>query len=309
MPSALPYTHRVTKYDPADRDEHGYYVGAEDVGSDHGVVETAYLDAVAAFATDTGITHLTIREPEVTGRPRLPGLFPADLAGFHDGAMIPLSVGLELVRAMLRGNGAWCQLEAEDRFFVHVGYDQYVYVGSIKRCDDAVAFTFARGLFAEPIGQSPLDPEFIEVDDTVRRPADQVFWAELAALVLQRGAVVIEEGYVYNTSRWHRVTSGDTTALQGNLAPRSRLFVWPDLSPDIAGVLANLPPDGLTQLVWEDPDGHITDRTVTEDDYPEISTLLARARSAMLLSGYADERHPLLAAVLPDADGVLRARW
>ena len=37
----LPYVYRVTKYDPADRDEHGHYTGSEDVLSDHGEVEAA----------------------------------------------------------------------------------------------------------------------------------------------------------------------------------------------------------------------------------------------------------------------------
>ncbi|WP_328674069.1 hypothetical protein [Streptomyces sp. NBC_00328] len=59
----LAYVYRVTKYDPADRDEHGHYTGLEGTGSDHGEVEAAYLQAVAAFATETGVDHLAIREP------------------------------------------------------------------------------------------------------------------------------------------------------------------------------------------------------------------------------------------------------
>ncbi|MFI5752876.1 hypothetical protein ACIBBE_45255 [Streptomyces sp. NPDC051644] len=42
----LPYVYRVTKYDPADRDEHGYYTGSEETVSDHGEVEASYLQAV-----------------------------------------------------------------------------------------------------------------------------------------------------------------------------------------------------------------------------------------------------------------------
>lgn len=162
----LPYVHRVTKYDPADRDERGHYVGAEDIRSDHGPVEAAYLAVVAAFAEDSGATAVTIREPETTGiggfgvEPPidghgLAGLFPADLTGYHDGAEVPLAVAGELVRAMLRDNGAWCRLEVEDRFFVHVGYDQYMYIGSMLPCRRAVELAHERGLFAERITQSP----------------------------------------------------------------------------------------------------------------------------------------------------------
>ncbi|MFC5155229.1 hypothetical protein [Streptomyces amakusaensis] len=39
------FVHRITKYDPADRDEHGHYTGAEEAVSDHGPVEAAYLNA------------------------------------------------------------------------------------------------------------------------------------------------------------------------------------------------------------------------------------------------------------------------
>ncbi|MEV3952318.1 hypothetical protein AB0K57_32580 [Streptomyces halstedii] len=38
-----PFVYRITKYDPADRDEHGSYIGTEGSTSDHGPVEAAYL--------------------------------------------------------------------------------------------------------------------------------------------------------------------------------------------------------------------------------------------------------------------------
>jgi hypothetical protein len=314
------HVYRVTKYDPADRDERGYYIGSEDVDSDHGPVEAAYLAAVAAFAEETGLTHLAIRDPSVTGAVHfgaeaavdghgLAGLFPPDLAGYHDGAQVPLAVALELVRVMLRGNGAWCRLEAADRFFVHVGYDQYVYVGSALPCPRAVALTHRRGLFAEPIRCSPYDPRFDDDDPGPRRPADAVFWAELQALAGDRGAVVLQEGYLANASRWHRVTAEEATALRGRLAPRSWLRVWPDLSAEVAAVLAGLPEEGLSEIVWQDADGRITSLKADETDYPALPAALAGARAAMVLPGYEDGRGPLLAAVLPDPDGVLRARW
>ncbi|MGW6899942.1 MULTISPECIES: hypothetical protein [unclassified Streptomyces] len=55
--------HKITKYDPADFGANGGYTGAEDSVSDHGPVESAYLEAVAAFVEETGVRHLTIREP------------------------------------------------------------------------------------------------------------------------------------------------------------------------------------------------------------------------------------------------------
>ncbi|MFD5079598.1 DUF6300 family protein [Streptomyces sp. NPDC058371] len=49
------FVHRITKYDPADRDEHGSYRGAEEAASDHGPVEAAYLEAISTFAEAAGI--------------------------------------------------------------------------------------------------------------------------------------------------------------------------------------------------------------------------------------------------------------
>ncbi|WEH12533.1 hypothetical protein [Streptomyces sp. VNUA24] len=113
----LPFVYRITKYDPADRDERGSYVGTVEAVSDHGPVESAYLQAVAACAEHVGIDRLAVREPQIApthvgfgAEPTvegygLAGLFPPDLTGFHDGAQVSLTVGLELVRAMLRDSG------------------------------------------------------------------------------------------------------------------------------------------------------------------------------------------------------------
>ncbi|WP_250400266.1 hypothetical protein [Streptomyces cellostaticus] len=102
----LPYVYQVTKYDPADRDQHGHYVGVEPATSDHESVETAYLQAVAAFAEEAGVDQLTIREPQIGGfahfglEPPVDGygladLFPAGPTGFHDGALVPMATGLD----------------------------------------------------------------------------------------------------------------------------------------------------------------------------------------------------------------------
>lgn len=312
------YCYRVTKYDPADRDERGRYVGAADIYSDHGPVEAAYLAAVADFAHDSGVTALSIREPCVAGfvnfgvEPTvdghgLAGLFPPDLSGYHDGAQVPLTVGLELVRAMLRDNGAWCRLEADDRFSVHVGWDQYVYVSSALLCRRAVALTHEHGLFAERISQSHFTPE---LDTPPARAADEAFWREAADLISERGAVLLEEGFVGNAARWHRVTADRLEDVRTRLTPRSRLLLWPDLSADIPAALALLPDDGGTsEVVWEDSTGRITSRYAEEDDYPALRAELVDARGAAVHSIYEDDRRPLLTAVLPDPDGVLRARW
>ncbi|MFF4324649.1 RNA-binding protein [Streptomyces sp. NPDC001568] len=314
------FVHRITKYDPADRDGHGRYVGAEDSISDHGPVEAAYLRTIAAFAEDTGIDHLVIREPEIAAwvhvrfglEPApdghgLAGLFPTDLSGYHDGARVSVPVGLELVRGMLRAKGGWCRLEVEGRFTVHVGWDQYVYVSSDRPCERAIALTRTLGLFPERCEASPYDADFDEPG--VQRPADEDFWARLRRSVAMRQAAMLEEGYVHNASRWHRLTEDTLDAVRARLAPRAMLTVWPDLSTDVDAVLASLPDEGPVEFVWEDGNGAVSSTTVDESEYGELAVRVAGARAATALSISLDERHPLFTAVLPDSDGVLRARW
>ncbi|MFD5483653.1 RNA-binding protein [Streptomyces hawaiiensis] len=316
MPPSFVY--RITKYDPADRDEHGHYTGVEDTVSDYGPVEAAYLAAIVAFAEASDIDRLEIREPAVTGfihfgveppveRHGLGGLFPPDLTGYHDGAEVSLSVALELVRAMLRDQGAWCRLEAGDVFTVHVGWDQYVYVGSDRPCADAVARTRELGLFAEPLTASPYAAEIDETE--VIEPADEDFWTRVRTALGPRQTLLLEETYVCNAARWHRLTQENVDTVRAGLGPRARLTVWPDLTPDVGAVLAALPEEGSVEFVWEAQDGMISSAIVDDTEYHELATQVTDARAACFLPLSLDERYPLHCAVLPDSDGVLRARW
>ncbi|MET4922856.1 S1 RNA-binding domain-containing protein [Streptomyces sp. PSRA5] len=324
--SALPHVYRLTKYDPADRDECGVYVGAEEAISDHGPVEASYLEAVSAFAEETGVRALSVREPQIgpgiahfgpeppVDGHGLVGIFPRDLTGFHDGAEVPVPVGLELVRVMLRGDGAWCRLETEGTFAVHVGWDLYVYVSSDVPCEAAVARTAALGLFAEPVDVSPYDADYDEPGE--QRPADNLFWERLSWGVAARWAGLLEETHVDNGSRWHLLRDGPgagvgstLASVRARLAPRARLTVWPGLSTDTDAVLAALPEEGLVELVREDDEARVTGVVADVGESAELAALVSGARAATVLPMDVDECHPLFTAVLPDSDGVLRARW
>ena len=114
---------------------------------------------------ETGVSQLAIREPQVAASVHfgleppiaghgLAGLFPPDLTGYHDGAVVPVPVAVKLVRAMLRDNGAWCRLEAEGQLTVHVGWDQYLWVASTVPCQAALARAREAGLFPERVDAS-----------------------------------------------------------------------------------------------------------------------------------------------------------
>ncbi|MBV1850836.1 hypothetical protein [Catellatospora tritici] len=305
------HAYRITKYDPADRDEHGHYQGPLDSSSDHGPVEAAYLAAVAAFAHDSGVDRLAVREPELAphtldspaAAPDLRELFPG---GVHDGAELTIDGAQRLVQAMLREDGIWCRLEHDDLLHVHVGWDQYLYIAAHRRCDRAVDQTNRLGLFVEQIPHSPYR-HTPDDEDGQRRPADDTFWTELSALATRHGRLLIEEGYVHNAVRWHRVTAADLPDLRTRLAPRARLAVWPDLR-DPAAVADGLP-DSLFTIVWQTPDGILTGSLTTDTDHTRLRELLATATAATLLYCDDDQTRPLLAAVGTDPDGVLRARW
>ncbi|WP_374192503.1 S1 RNA-binding domain-containing protein [Streptomyces sp. MBT98] len=333
------YVYRVTKYDPDHRDEHGRCTGPEDIASNRGPVEAAYLLAVAAFAEESGIDRPVIREPQVPylahfgAEPPvdgfgLTGLFPPGRgggapeaspegmlggsttlvpAGFHDGAEVSLQVGLELVRSMLRDNGAWCRLEVEDRFTVHVGWDQYLYVGSDRPCERALALTRRLGLFPERLDSSPYA---LETDvEGVRRPADDAFWSGLRRMISAYRAGMLEEMYVEGASRWHRLTRDGVDAVRARIAPRARIAVWPDLSDAVETVLGALPAEGTVECVWQDADGHVRSVFADEDSFPALTARLSGAAAVAVLPLTADERVRLFTGVMPDADGVLRARW
>ncbi|MFD5565718.1 S1 RNA-binding domain-containing protein [Kitasatospora griseola] len=307
------FVHRVTKYDPANRDERGHYLADDDVNSDRGPIEAAYLQAVVAFAEECGVDRLSVRdpgafllEPDEDGM-RLEDLFPS-LWDFHDGAEVPLEVALELVRMMLRGDEGWCLLEAGDEFFVHIGYDQYMYIGTDRPCERAAARACRLGLFPEPIPESPYSEE-PEEPDGPQRPADEEFWARVHWLVASGQAGVLEESPIQNVSRWHRLTPDTVDAVRAGLAPRAMLTVWPPLSTDVAAVLASVPEDGQVEFVRADAAGTITGVRVDGEQREELAALAAGARAAAALPTTVDEHRPLSAAVLPDPDGVLRARW
>lgn len=316
----LPHVHRITKYDPAHRDARGYYTGPEDTISDHGPVESAYLSAVAALARESGVEYLEIREPGLPGavsfglEPSIEGYGLAGLEqamgphGFHDGARVTLAVALELVRTMLRDHGLWCRLEAEGRFAVHVGWDQYLYVGAARPLDEALARVRALGLFAEPIDVSPYDASLDDEPGT-RRLADHVFWDRLRRLVQEGEAGVLQEEYAVNASRWHLLRGDTLERTRAGLAPRSCLAVWPRLTEDVAAVLAGLPEEGYAQVLWQGSDGRVRGELVDEEQHGELAVHLADARSALALPVHEDQSPALFTGIVPDPDGVLRARW
>ncbi len=147
------YEFRITKYDPAHRNQHGAYMRDEwtavvDIGRkfsgvvltsvEYERVETAYVTAAVEFMHECGVSALF-----VVGLENYAGI----KLQFDEGASLNLIQVGEVVRQVLRGD-YWCRLEAGEAF-VHIGYDYYMYIRVPMNCPNALAHVQQLGLFPE----------------------------------------------------------------------------------------------------------------------------------------------------------------
>lgn len=155
--SEYAYCHKITKYDPADFGAGGSYAGAEDSVSDHGPVESAYLEAVAAFVEETGVRHLTIREPQITdvvevGEEVTVEVLDVDLAreriSLSRKALLedPLPAFVPRVGEIVSGRvtklvpfGAFVRIGGEEDGFEGLVHNSELAEGTVARPEDVVA--------------------------------------------------------------------------------------------------------------------------------------------------------------------------
>ena len=109
-------------------------------------VESAYISTAAHFYREAGLPDIFaigVADHRRQGAPPEGSLIlPQDLA--------------KLCRAMLREEYG-CRIEGGD-FFIHFGWDFYMYIGTSAPCEGALNFAASIGLFPEPF-ISPYHPE------------------------------------------------------------------------------------------------------------------------------------------------------
>jgi hypothetical protein len=155
---------RVTKYDPERRDDRGAFLDDDwtsisDIGNSYGgtaltlaeylATEDRYVASALAFLRESGIPRLVVEDLEVaapSAKAQELGLSP--LSPPEEGARLDADGVADVVRMALRED-IWCRLEAPGRFFIHFGYDYYMYVGSRADLPAAVAETRRLGLYVE----------------------------------------------------------------------------------------------------------------------------------------------------------------
>jgi hypothetical protein len=155
------YSWRITKYDPLNRDQDGRYkddkewtsfwdIDTEVDKKEYLETEQKYIDAIIYFMEELEIE----------------GLYLSDLEGEKEAIenIKPLNLNQELriqevteiARLTLR-EVIWCKLTLRQKFFVHFGYDYYMYIGAYKDCPKARKKTEKSGLFVETYTSPYLD--------------------------------------------------------------------------------------------------------------------------------------------------------
>jgi hypothetical protein len=144
---------RITKYNPSLRDSSGAFCGDDwtafdDIGrafggavltmAEYQQMEDQYVNVAMRFANEANVSELVTVEVEE----RTPD--------FHlsEGLSISIHSVPSIIRPILRSQ-VWCKLECRPLFYLHFGYDYYMYIGSQRDLPDSVRFAVESGLFVE----------------------------------------------------------------------------------------------------------------------------------------------------------------
>ena len=150
---------RISRFRPgASQSAISTWTSKSDVGEtfDDGVltlaeyerVEDLYVGAVRTLLEAAGLPDLRVSELHVT-----PLATPSARAVL-EGAQLTAERALEVCRLELREELS-CRLDNDDRFYVHVGFDYYLYVGTAQPDSAAIESIEESGLFVEHDVPSP----------------------------------------------------------------------------------------------------------------------------------------------------------
>ncbi|MGB0766751.1 MAG: hypothetical protein ACPGYV_03470 [Phycisphaeraceae bacterium] len=142
--------YRLTKYDPRYRDASGAYtrdewtffaqVGREVGGrtvtlDEYEAVEAAYIRVVCALVDLAAIGPYHVADPEN--------------APYAAGSNITLEQLSAVLRSLLREE-YWCRLSDSEGYFIHSGWDFYLYLGLPNTIVAPETIAAEQGLFLEP---------------------------------------------------------------------------------------------------------------------------------------------------------------
>ncbi len=154
------HQYRIVKYSPAEREgSKPSWTSISDIGSTFGgrtlsereylETEAKYLAALAEFIRLADVASLRVEGLEIYDDSPWWG-------ALREGEELSADRAVELARSILREDSVWCRL-AHDDFFVHFGYDYYLYVGISNPADSAVENARRAGLHVDEFESPYLD--------------------------------------------------------------------------------------------------------------------------------------------------------
>lgn len=181
----------VTKFNPDFRDENGYYTIAEEwtcpseIGEfingkeftfhEYLQVETAYINSMIKFMEESNIDSLRILQldKKISEEDLTSPLYEQEFEKLvlKEDLLVNKNE-LRLICKMILRNFIWCKLYSKDQFFIHFGWDYYMYIGSNVSCQSAIRFAESNGLFVEPC----TSPYFFSEEETTR----MIQWNEIS---------------------------------------------------------------------------------------------------------------------------------
>lgn len=195
MDNQIIYQWQVTKYNPDYRNENGHYTLAQEwtcpseIGNfiegkvftlkEYLSIESAYVKAIVNFMKDSGIDSLRIigLEVNVTEADKSSILYESefDHLTLDEDVIISESEVRTIAKMVLR-NFIWCQFYSKGNFFVHFGWDYYMYIGSAEKCLSAIKSAEENGLFVEQYKS----PYYFTEEEATR----MIQWNEIDAEVI-----------------------------------------------------------------------------------------------------------------------------
>lgn len=110
--------------------------------------ESDYINAITTFMVEMGLNKIYLNDLEMWSDEVIGQNASSFLRKMWVGKAVTAQEVRELARLTLR-NVIWCKLSYKKEFFVHFGYDYYMYIGAIKDCSNAQEKVQDTGLYVE----------------------------------------------------------------------------------------------------------------------------------------------------------------
>ncbi|MEV8321587.1 hypothetical protein [Kitasatospora sp. NPDC056731] len=147
------HQYRVVKYSAAERDgSTPSWTSFSDIGetfdgqtlteSEYVETENKYLSAIRDFMSLGEISSLQVDGLEIYEESSWWG-------EIQEGEILPAEKVIALSKSILRQDFVWARLIRRDDFFIHFGYDYYMYVGVANPADRAIERSRRAGLYVD----------------------------------------------------------------------------------------------------------------------------------------------------------------